>query len=135
VTALASRWLKFNLVGAVGIGVQLGVLWALRSGLRLHYLLATALAVEAAILHNFAWHERFTWKDRSGGSIKAVAGRFVRFHAGNGVISIVGNLAIMRLLVGVLGLRYLFANGIAIVACSLLNFAAAEWFVFRNPKR
>jgi len=47
------HWLKFNAVGAIGIGVQLATLAALAGGLRLNYLLATGLAVEAAVLHNF----------------------------------------------------------------------------------
>ena len=49
------HWLKFNTVGAIGIGVQLAALAALKSGLELNYLLATGLAVEAAVLHNFVW--------------------------------------------------------------------------------
>ena len=52
------RWAKFNAVGAAGVAVQLGLLALLESVLRLQYLVATALAVEAAVLHNFAWHER-----------------------------------------------------------------------------
>jgi len=44
------HWLKFNAVGGMGIGVQLMVLTALKSGLHIDYLLATALAVEAAIV-------------------------------------------------------------------------------------
>ena len=59
----AVRWLKFNLVGTIGIGVQLGMLYLLTS-LGVDYMLATALAVESAVLHNFLWHERFTWPDR-----------------------------------------------------------------------
>src|SRR2546430_14050761 len=58
------RWLKFNFVGLVGIGVQLLALALLKSGLHLNYLLATALAVETAVVHNFLWHERFTWRGR-----------------------------------------------------------------------
>ena len=58
------RWLKFNFVGLIGIGVQLLALALLKSGLHLNYLLATALAVETAVVHNFLWHERFTWRDR-----------------------------------------------------------------------
>lgn len=39
------------------MGVQLAVLaWLVRS-LQMHYLPATAIAVEAAVLHNFFWHE------------------------------------------------------------------------------
>ena len=48
-----ARWLKFNAVRALGICIQLAVLAFLRSGLGMNYLLATALAVEATVLHNF----------------------------------------------------------------------------------
>ena len=130
---LAGRWLKFNLVGAIGIGVQLAALAALVSGLHLHYLAATAIAVEAAVLHNFVWHERYTWKERSLGGRGAAFGRLLRFHLGNGLVSILGNLALMRALVGTLHMPYLAANVLTIGACSLLNFALSEWFVFREP--
>jgi putative flippase GtrA len=132
VKALAVRWLKFNFVGGVGIGAQLAALWLLKSRLGLNYLVATAIAVELAVLHNFVWHERFTWKDRAVGGWRAVAGRLLRFHAGNGLISIVGNLALMRLLVGSLRMPYLPANLLTIAICSFLNFGAGEWYVFRQ---
>ena len=131
-TPIFVRWLKFNFVGGIGILVQLGSLAILVSGLHISYLPATAMAVETAVLHNFVWHERFTWKDRTGhGSVRDIFARLLRFHAGNGLISIAGNLALMRLLVGTMHVKYLLANGITIAICSLLNFAASEWFVFR----
>ena len=64
IPSAVKRWLVFNFVGAMGILVQMGILWGLTSGLHLRYLTATALAVEAAVLHNFFWHERWTWADR-----------------------------------------------------------------------
>lgn len=128
---LAHRWLKFNLVGALGIGVQLAALkLLLLAGINVY--LATPLAVELAVLHNFAWHERFTWKDRPGGRRQRLL-RLLRFHLGNGVVSILGNEAMMWLLVGRLHMtRPLLANAIAIAVCSFLNFALGEWFVFRK---
>jgi putative flippase GtrA len=131
VSVLAIRWLKFNGVGALGIVVQLAALAALKNGLHLNYLWATGFAVETAVLHNFVWHERFTWKDRAGGEARERLMRLGRFHLGNGLVSIAGNLALMGVLVGRLHMRLLLANGIAIAVCSLLNFAAGEWFVFR----
>jgi len=119
------RWCKFSLVGAIGILVQLGVL-ALLTAAGVHYLLATALAVEAAVLHNFAWHQNFTWSDRGGG----IVGRLARFHLTNGAISILGNLVLMRLLVGSLGMPPLPANLLSIAVCSLANFLAADRIVF-----
>src|SRR5437868_1697537 len=102
------RWLKFNLVGGIGIGVQLTALTALKAGLHFNYLLATALAVESAVIHNFIWHERFTWKDREKSTSPLV--RFVKFNLTNGLLSILGNLVLMKLLVGVFQFNFIPAN-------------------------
>lgn len=134
--ALALRWMRFNLVGGLGIAIQLGSLGILKDLLHVQYLVATAIAVELAVLHNFVWHTRYTWKDRPGG-VRVTLQRLLRFHLGNGLISIAGNLALMRLLAGSLGLHYLAANAISIAVCSFANFASSEWFVFRGeaPRR
>jgi len=124
------RWLKFNAVGGIGIGVQLTALAIFRSLLHLDYLLATVLAVETAVLHNFLWHERFTWADRPARHFMHSLVRLVRFNASNGLVSILGNLLLMRLLVGRLRMQYFVANLIAIAVCSLLNFLLSDCFVF-----
>ncbi|MGH9308345.1 MAG: GtrA family protein, partial [Vicinamibacterales bacterium] len=49
--ALLQRWIRFNGVGALGIAVQLGLLAWLVRVLAVHHLAATAIAVEAAVLH------------------------------------------------------------------------------------
>ncbi len=124
------RWLKFNFVGGIGIGVQLAVLAILRSLLHFDYLLATAVAVEAAVLHNFLWHERFTWADRgSVGQAQRVV-RLAKFNLSNGAVSLVGNILLMRLLMGEFGVNYMAANLVAIAFCSLANFLLSDRFVF-----
>jgi putative flippase GtrA len=124
------RWLRFNTVGAVGIGVQLIVLRVLNGTLLLGYLPATALAVEAAVLHNFIWHERFTWADRTQSSWRASLRRFLRFNLTTGAVSLFGNLLLMEVLAAVLHMKLLVANGIAIGACSLVNFLVSDRYVF-----
>jgi putative flippase GtrA len=124
--SITTRWIKFNLVGGMGIAVQLFMLGVLKSGLHLHYLVATALAVETAVVHNFLWHERFTWADRVGAGFA----RFCKFNLTTGLLSIAGNLLLMKLLVGVGHLNYLLANGITITACSVVNFLVSDGFVF-----
>ena len=131
-TPLGARWVKFSAVGVLGIGVQMGCFALLASGLNVNYMVATALAVEAAVLHNFAWHERYTWKDRPRGGKRDLVYRLARFHAGNGAVSILGNLALMRLFVGAMGMNRYLAGATSIAICSLLNFAIGEWFVFRR---
>ncbi len=118
--------------------VQLAVVALLVHVLRWHYLVATALAVEAAVLHNFVWHQRWTWRDRPAPSRKIAAIRFTQFHLLNGFVSLAGNLGLTALGTGIFRLDAVAANAIAIVACSLVNFAASEAIVFttrRLPSR
>jgi putative flippase GtrA len=94
-----------------------------------HYLTASAAAVELAILHNFAWHLRYTWRDQADDSAPLI--RLVRFHLSNGLVSIVGNLVILRFLVQEARLPILAADCIAILCCSLINFSLGDRWVFR----
>ncbi len=129
---LVRRWVKFNMVGGIGVGVQLVILAMLKSGLHFDYLLATGLAVEAAVIHNFVWHEHFTWADRAGGRSMF---RFAKFNLTTGAFSILGNLLAMKLLVEVAGLPYLPANGITIASCSMVNFVVSDCVVFAKSCR
>ncbi|MGD0417142.1 MAG: GtrA family protein [Terriglobales bacterium] len=124
------RWLKFNIVGGIGIGVQIAALAIFRSWLRFDYLLATGLAVEVAVIHNFLWHERYTWADRPAARPIQSLIRLAKFNGSNGAVSIVGNIVLMRLLVGELKFNYVVSNLFAIVLCSLVNFLLSDRFVF-----
>jgi putative flippase GtrA len=126
------RWCKFNLVGGIGVVVQFAALFSVKSVLHFNYLAATAIAVEVAVAHNFVWHERFTWGDRVQVSWSRSLRRLLRFNLTNGAVSIVGNLALMRMMVGQAGMNYLVANAIAIMLCSLVNFLVSETWVFER---
>lgn len=130
--ALLRRWVKFHMVGLMGMCVQLAVLPLLKSGLSLNYLAATILAVEAAVLHNFAWHEKYTWRDRASLDYREAANRLLRFNLTTGMVSILGNVLIMRFLVGQEHMPYMMANVAAIGSCSVLNFLCSEVIVFRK---
>jgi putative flippase GtrA len=125
------RWFIFNSIGAMGIAIQLGTLFVLTSCAGMSYLAATALAVETAVIHNFFWHERWTWADRTRVR-RLFLRRFLAFHLSNGAVSIVGNLILMRLFVNTLGLNLMPANTLAIALCSTVNFLAGDIIVFRE---
>jgi putative flippase GtrA len=182
------RFFRFNVVGAMGVAVQLASLTLLVSGLGVHYLPATAIAIELSLLHNFLWHERWTWRERrhnaectmqgaecslpavaAGDASKAEPGprrslpawfdfahhalsrgrrapaaactdspggrrrRFARlaaFHAGNGLVSMAGSLALMPLLVSGLHLHYVAANVGTIAATGPFNFLLGDRIIF-----
>lgn len=122
------RWGKFNLVGAMGMVVQLGALGFIDRIAPGHYLFATAAAIEITLMHNFVWHTRYTWRDRR--EVAALWIQCVRFHVSNGLVSMVGNLAIMRVLVDEAHMLLLPANMIAILVCSIVNFCMGDRWAF-----
>ncbi len=121
------RYWKFNLVGAMGMAVQLAALALLNRVAPGHYLYATAAAIELALLHNFVWHLHTTWRDRREGSAPM---QLLRFHMSNGLGSLVGNLALMRILVHGAHMPLLAANLVAIVGCSVANFGLGNRWAF-----
>ena len=132
VARMLRRWATFNVVGIMGVGVQLITLAMLLGWSTMDYLPATALAVEAAILHNFVWHERWTWVDRTTSHDSGKFARLLRFNLTIGALSIGQNLLFMELLVGWLEIHFLLANLMAIAFCSVLNFVASDRLVFRT---
>jgi putative flippase GtrA len=124
--------MTLNAIGGIGIGAQLAALAVFRPLLKLDYLLATGLAVEIAVLHNFSWHERFTWADRPAQLFVHSLVRLAKFNASNGAVSIAGNLLLMRIVAGRLRLNYFVAHLIAIAVCSLVNFLLSDRFVFER---
>jgi putative flippase GtrA len=133
-TGIFLRWLRFNLIGGIGIAVQLILLFLLKSIFHLNYLAATGLAVEATVVHNFLWHERYTWVDRVQPSWRKSLPRLLRFNLTNGAVSIVGNLALMKIMVALMCVNYLLANGLAIAFCSVANFLVSNEYVFGENK-
>ncbi|HEV2214318.1 MAG TPA: GtrA family protein [Terracidiphilus sp.] len=126
--SLLLRWGRFNLVGVLGMVLQLVTLALLNRTSGGHFLLATAAAVELTLLHNFVWHLHYTWLDRV--DQLSVSNQLVRFHLSNGLVSLAGNLLLMRILVQEARIPILPANLLAILACSLVNFTLGHCWVF-----
>jgi putative flippase GtrA len=134
---LLIRWGKFNLVGVMGMAVQLTALALFNRWMSGRYLIASAAAIELAILHNFVWHLNYTWRDRSerhnsnnSGRLSSTLRQLLRFHLSNGLVSMIGNLALMRLLVHEAHLPLLPSNLIAILCCSVANFCLGDIWAF-----
>lgn len=122
------RFLRFNLVGLLGIVFQLAALWMLAQ-LGFGYLLASSAAVILTVAHNFVWHRVWTWADRAGRVPAALA--FARFFLSNGLVSLMSTLALMPLVAGALGVPAVPANLIVIVVAGVLNFVVADRVAFR----
>ena len=127
-----SRLAKFFAVGVLGFVVQIAAL-AVLVRLGWMWLPATVVAVECAIVHNYFWHQRWTWSERSGSAgFVGFAGfaRFARFNGATGVTSIVGNVVLMAIFVTGMGMPVIPANVLAVGAMSLANFVIGDRWVF-----
>ena len=125
------HWIKFNVVGVLGFALQSCALFILtHTALRFSYLAATALAVELAVLNNFLWHQRWTWNDRPAATKKETLRRLAKFNVTTGMVSIGGNLALMKILVGRFGLPIIGANLAGVAACSIFSFILADRIAF-----
>jgi putative flippase GtrA len=126
------RWGKFNLVGAIGMVVQLGALALFNRWMAGHYLYASVAAIELTLLHNFVWHLRYTWRDRRDDATRIR--QLMRFHLSNGLVSMLGNLVLMRLFVHEAHLPVLVSNAIAILCCSMANFCLGDSWAFAGER-
>jgi putative flippase GtrA len=119
--------MRFSAAGASGFVVQLTVMWFLVAVSRVHYALAAAIAVEAAILVNFAWHHAWTWRDRPG----TLWPRLIRFNALTALTSIGGSVLLTVLFTESMSVHPAVANAISVVVLSVVNFIGADRMVFR----
>ncbi len=132
------RFIKFGIVGASGVIVNLSVLYLgqeflfrsiTQQTLRLN--LSLALAIFIATISNFTWNRRWTWHDRKSLRTTTIVIQFGQYALACwvGTAIQVGLTNIFALF-----LHYLLANLIAVVIASLFNFVANDLWTFGRLK-
>jgi len=120
------RILKFSIVGGSGILVNEGLLWLLTEIIGVFYLLSGLIAVEASILSNFILNDIWTFKDRRNGSFLS---RMLKFNIARAIIIII-NIGVLWALTS-LGLNYLIANLIGIIAATVFTYTSSLKWVWK----
>jgi dolichol-phosphate mannosyltransferase len=124
------RFVRFAAVGTLGVVVNTLVLLMLREHAGWPYLLASALAIETAIMHNFILNDLWTFRDhirRGESTIWRRFGRFQTVSLGGTVV----NLAVLWLLHGLLGFPLLASNLVGIGGAVLYNYAANKLWTWQ----
>jgi putative flippase GtrA len=119
--------LKFALVGVGGVAVNTIGLHLLYGVGHLPLLLASPVAVEVAIAHNYLLNDRWTFGVR-----RLSLTRFARFNA-SALLTLVVNVAVVWVLVGS-GVDYLAANLAGIGVGAVLNFGASSAWVWPRER-
>jgi putative flippase GtrA len=120
--------LRFAVVGGGGVLVNSAVLFALYRWAGLPLLLASGIAVELAVVHNFLLNDRWTFALHTPS-----AGRFIKFN-----VSVLGGLAVNVVIVWSLvrtGMHLLLANCLGISAAFAVNFASSTGWVWGRRSR
>lgn len=125
---LLPRIAAFALVAGLGFAVQVILIVLLTRG-GVHLPLATTAGVLVAILHNFAWHERWTWADRDRSEAPAV--RLARVILSTGLVSLVGTVALTALYVSAFGAPVAIGNLLAVWSVGLVNYALLDRVIYR----
>ena len=110
-------FIKFNVVGLVGVVVNEGVLlFLVFEGM--YYLNASAVAIEISIISNFVLNDFWTFRDRRHGHIVV---RLLKFN-GLMIIGLLVNLAILYAGTDYLAIPYAISNLFGIAAAFLLRY-------------
>lgn len=121
------RALKFMIVGAFGVVVNVGILHFLVSLGVLPLFLASPIAIEASILSNFMLNDIWTFRDRKFGSVVT---RCLKYHCAMAFGSIINYVTLLALVS--FGMNYLLANLIGIFLGFIANYMASEEFVWKQ---
>ena len=122
------RFLKFSVVGASGVIVNLGLLYVFVRFLGLNKFLSGALAIELSILNNFFWNNLWTWRERRAESVLL---RLLKYYLASASTSALGNYVVFAFLLR-LGLNYLLADLIGIGVAVIINFLLSDRWVFKG---
>jgi len=129
-TGELTRFLKYCLVGASGVLVNMGLLWLLTEVGGLYYLVSSAFSIETSIITNFALNDRFTFPDRRSRGF----GQFLRRLAKFNTVSLAGlgvNMAVLWTLTSVFGVYYLLSNLAGIAVATLWNYLVNFWWTWK----
>lgn len=127
---LTPRLLKFGIVGASGVAVNMGCLYLLTESARIPYFVASLVAIELSILSNFTVNLLWTWRDRSDeGTLWT---KLFRYHVGAGATAFLGNYLILIALTELLGMYYMISNLIGIGVGTLSNYVINDLWTFRK---
>ncbi|MCB0278879.1 MAG: GtrA family protein [Calditrichaeota bacterium] len=119
------RFLKFFLVGAVGVLVNQGILILLHDYRHLSLSISSPVAIEFSILSNFLFNNNWTWKSSKS---KSLFKRITNYH----LVSLISGALNYAVLLGLTmaGLFYMWANLIGIAVAALLNFVLNHTWTF-----
>lgn len=115
----AKHAFKYYLVGAIGVFVNLGILYALKEYVGLWYLASSAIAIYVSMTTNFLLNKAWTFND----TMVKQSTLFMYFKfVGISIAGMLIQLSFNYIFVNEMRMYYLFAAFISIIIASGINF-------------
>lgn len=117
------RIIKFGLVGASGVIVNLGLLYTLTEFVELYYVIAYIISFTASVINNYAWNSLWTFQRREG-----MLGWF-RYSSVCTSTLLLG-IGLLYVLTTILNLWYMVSATIVILVVFILNYTLSRRIVW-----
>lgn len=125
---LSFSFIRYIVSGGTAASVNFGLLFALVELGGLHYLLASAIAIGAAIIVSFTLHKFFTFREHT---LERIPHQFFRYLVLLGC-TVAVNTVLMWILVDGLGAHYFVAQILVSGTIAVGNFFIYKLFVFHS---
>tara|TARA_B100000676_G_scaffold237461_1_gene237617 strand:- start:279 stop:707 length:429 start_codon:yes stop_codon:yes gene_type:complete len=122
-----TQTIKYFLVGGIGVGVNLGLLYVLTDFLGIWYILSQGIAIAISITNNFFLHRYWTFKNEI--VEPKTLERYIKFFIVS-VIAMCIQLGLTFLMVENYEMYYLYAAVIAIGFASAFNYLLNRKWTF-----
>ncbi len=125
------RFIQFCIVGLSGVGVNMGVLWALIYLAGISHYISGIVSIEASIITNFILNDMWTFRDRRVLGAKATLVRGLKFNlvcaAGAAI-----QYGVFLALTDLVGIHYLISMLLAIIVAFAWNFGMNIFWTWRK---
>ena len=124
-----AKLVKFLLVGLIGNGIALTIVWFNTEILGIYYLINVVIGFIVGTLFNFFANKLFTFKDFKS-TLQLIEEIFRYYYSTS--LALVINVVLTYVLTDIVGIYYLFSTVIAIGLSSLINFTVVKLKIFNQ---
>ena len=125
---LKSRFLKYGIVGALGLIVDMGIFYLLHKMLGMNYIVANIISSSLAVIHNFILNSHFTFKVKD-----KLIKRFVSFY----LIALVGmalSSGLLALMIDGFRMDSMIAKMISVLIVAMIQYFLNKKLTFGEHK-
>jgi len=125
---LKSRFLKYGIVGVLGLIVDMGIFYLLHKMLGMNYIVANIISSSLAVIHNFILNSYFTFKVKD-----KLLKRFVSFY----LIALAGmalSSGLLALMIDGLRMDSMIAKMISVLIVAMIQYFLNKKLTFGEHK-